>query len=371
MIRACFALFLYTATAASLAAADEPETTTYRFGGDIYAAGGTVNVTDAGADDVFAAGERVTLQAPATGSAHLAGRVVRSDAAVGADLYAAGFSVEIAGTVAGDATAAGHSVRLGADVAGDLRAFATDVLVLAPVGGAAMFAAEHVRLDAPIAGDVSMAVRSAEFGPQARIDGHLTLYADDDVVVPEHVIPAERVERRALERWERPGAFEVIAYLAGGVVIALIVAVAALAIILAVARDWSKHTCEKAIERPFRSIGLGFVALAMAIGAVPLVAATIVGAPLTPFVAILALLVAMFGWLLGVYALGIGVWRRRGRPSPLTYRGRFGLACLGLLITGVVGLIPILGWMFCLAIALLGVGALTRSIARGRRFELA
>ena len=62
--------------AALPAAAQSDDEATFRLGPDLYRAGETVALDTADIDDVFSAGNIVTLQAPAQGSVHLAGRRV-------------------------------------------------------------------------------------------------------------------------------------------------------------------------------------------------------------------------------------------------------------------------------------------------------
>jgi len=94
----------------------------FRLGNDLYVAGETLSLEAEGTDDVFAAGEKVDLRAPITGSAWLAGRRVASEAAVAGMLLAAGADVSPSPPVGGAAMLMGYDLSVQAEIGGDLRA---------------------------------------------------------------------------------------------------------------------------------------------------------------------------------------------------------------------------------------------------------
>ncbi|MDT9091248.1 hypothetical protein RSW97_25035, partial [Escherichia coli] len=64
---------------------------------------------------------------------------------------------------------------------------------------------------------------------------------------------------------------------------------------------------DRARSRPLRTIGLGILGFAAAIGLVPVAAITIIGIVLLPFIAIAAFIACVLAYLAGVYLLAVRV----------------------------------------------------------------
>jgi hypothetical protein len=113
--------------------------------------------------------------------------------------------------------------------------------------------------------------------------------------------------------------------------------------------------------RPFRTLGLGFLALSALVGSAVIVALTIVGLLLVPAVVVATVLVGFAGDVIAVYMLGAGLtewWRRR---EPARFGERAVAALVGAVVAGLIVLVPFLGWLFMLAAVLVGTGALARA----------
>lgn len=348
----------------------QDSTETFTIGGDAFAAGSEVLHQATGTDDLFMAGETLRAVADVSGNVHAAGRRVMLEAAVGGDVYAAGMDVALGGDTAGDATMAGYDVTLGGSLGGDLRASGAKLSVLGPVSGYALLAGDDVRIDAAVTGDVELSAGSVAFGEAARIGGRLVLYEETpgQIEVPAFVIPENRIERRDakafdMQKMPNAGWFDwrgMILRFIGGVVI-----VAALAALLAaVAPTRLSAMRHRVLEGPFRTFWFGFLALSAVIGSAILLAMTIVGIFVAPASIALALLGGFLGYVVGAYAFGVGLLLAIGRNEPDTLGERAMAAGIGALLAGLIGLIPILGWIFVLALTLAGVGALTLHLFR-------
>lgn len=340
-------------------------------GNDVYKAGQSVRMGEDGRDDAFLAGEGVRLAAPITGNAHMAGRWVDIGADLGGSLYAAGQRVRIEGAVAGDAAVAGYTITVDAPVGGDLRAFGSEVSVTAPIGESMILNGEVVELDAPVAGDAVISTRELTFGSGARIDGTLTLYEEEvgTLLVPEEVVPAERITRVKLRFKRVSGAFqhpgggdkrsfadEAADYLTWGVIIGLIAALAAL-----IAPKAMGGFAEDLAARPVRNVLSGFLGLSVLLGGGVLVALTLIGALLTPFFWLAALTLGLAGLVVGAYGLGATVLGAAFSP-PKSWIFRVLAGFVGAMLTAVIGLVPFLGWIVVMAILTAGAGVLSKRL---------
>ena len=341
----------------------------YRVGADLYQSGPRVTVAEDGLQDVFAGAETVRLATPIDGSAHLAGRRVEVDAPIAHSLYAAAYSVTLDGAVGGTASLMAHDVHVTAPIERGLRALARRITVAAPVGGDVLLRSARVHLDAAVAGDASIAAERLTFGPAARIDGTLRLYSDaqDDIDVPDSVITPARIERLPRPDWGGDGVQVprpdwqglVLRYLGWVMVVALIAALAA-----AVAPQGLASARRCVLQRPFASLGYGFLTLSALIGSALVLALTLIGILISPAMVALTVLIGFAGYVVGAYSFGAGVLIAVGRGEPTSLRLRIVAAFIGAAGAGLLALIPVLGWLFVLALMLAGTGAMTLRLLR-------
>ncbi|WP_116130927.1 hypothetical protein [Tropicimonas sp. IMCC34043] len=372
IMRTIAILFLaLSVTAPSARAEDASE---YRIGQDVFAAGEQVSAGGEAVDDVFLAGETVSVSGPITGNAHLAGRKISVQSTVGGDIYAFGMNVDVAAPVSGDVTAAGFRVTIADSVGGDLRASGARVTVKGDVAGYALMAGEDLRLDGAVAGDAAMAGETFRFGDAATVAGKLTIYADDpqSVSVPESVAPEARIERREAKEFDRSKVAKAVPVSSGGLIAGFIGGVIFLALIAtliaALAPEGLARLRHEALARPARTIWMGILGLSVPLGGAILLALTLVGLIASPALVLLAVLFGFAGYIVGVYALGVAVLIGIGRTEPQILRERALAALVGALLTSLLLLIPLLGWLFGFGLALLGCGAILERAVRPRFF---
>ncbi|MBA3909629.1 MAG: hypothetical protein C0524_07020 [Rhodobacter sp.] len=372
ILNALLALVLITLPAA---AQDQGIT---QIGEDLFAAGATVILDRSGIDDVFAAGERLSVASAITGGAYMAGRRVEIGAAVGGDVFGAGMEVLARADVAGDLTLAGYDVQSEGAVGGDLRLSGANISVTGPIAGYAILAGDRIRLDAVITGEAHIAASEVEFGPGARIDGKLTLYEETigQIVVPESVVPAGRIERIEAEGWDdggMPGVLvpfswqrAVLSFIGGVATVAVIAALVA-----ALLPQPLAALRRLALASPFRALWFGFLGLSVLWGSVIVSAMTVFGLLAVPVLVLLAVLAGFAGYVIGAYVLGVALLILIGKGEPGTFGMRALAAGAGTLIAGLIALVPLVGWLFALALALVGLGALAMRLFRPAFFTVA
>ena len=342
----------------------------FSLGGDVYVAGGQVTHAADGAASIFMAGETVRQSAGIAGSAHLAARRVIVAGPVDGSVYAAGMDVALRDVVAGDATLAAYTATIEAAVGGALRVAASRVNVTAPIGASALIRADRLRLDAPIEGDAAIATDRIEFGDAARVAGTLRLYSNDHdaIELPESVIAADRVERLPRAEWDGIDRPELVRlswwHLLGGFLGGVVVVALLAALVAAVAPKTLAGMRRRVLARPFATLGYGFLTLSALIGAAVMLALTLVGIFVSPAAIALAALTGFAGYVVGAYSFGAGLLIAVGRGEPTSLGQRAAAAFAGALVAGLIALIPILGWLFVLALSLAGAGALVHAMLR-------
>jgi cytoskeletal protein CcmA (bactofilin family) len=352
------------------AAADE-EGERFVQGGDVYAAGDAADLTAPTERNAFLAGGSVEVEGDVARNAHIAAFEADVEAPVAGDLYAAAALVSIGAPVAGDVTAAAYrvTVQQPGSVGGNLRTMARTVEINGDVAGSAVVAAGGLTLSGTVTGDLFFAGRTIDFGPDARVDGDLTIRAPRVVEVPPTVAAPDRVTFAPLdvdtaEGFSGEAAEEALGFELPSTLTIVAVAVTAFLVLLLVGilfLGLAPRTVEglrAEIEmRMWRSFGFGLIGLATLLGLVPLAAISIVGIPLIPILIPILALVAAFAWLLGAYTLSHRVFRTFG--AGLTSMGtRLLVFIIGVLVLAGLNAVPVLGWLLNAFASLIGFGAL-------------
>ncbi len=351
----------------------------FRFGGDAYLAGRTaVNSTD-GLDSLFAFADRVTSAGALVGSGYLAGRRVTISAPVGVNLYAAGATINLSAPVGGDALLMGDSIIISAPIDGSLRAMGNQIDLTAPVGKSALLAGQEVYVNAPVGSDLGLAGEDISFGPNAQVAGmlHVYGYAPDAFEVPASVAAPDKVVWHPSAQPgmgmaggdfdQEPGFWTRLKGFVGQIIVVGVLA----AILAAIAPQSLAAIRARALEAPLRTAWIGFLALSATFGSLIMLMMTGLGIILIPVSLLSTFLLALVGYLIGVYVLGVGVAKMLGRQAPETFAERAMVAFVGASAIAALGLIPFAGWFITLALALLGAGGLMiRLFAPGFYTEL-
>jgi cytoskeletal protein CcmA (bactofilin family) len=342
----------------------------FSFGGDQFAAGQSALVDAPVPHDAFAAGYDVALRSPVNGDAHLAGFNVTQGADVAGDLYAAGFSVSINGNVGGDVTAMGNSVTVASPqpVAGNLRLAGQTVTVSSVVNGSALITAQTLTLASAVKGDLNFFGETLSFGPNAKVDGTVTIHAPKEIVVPASVAAADRVRFELLVAPDYASeagktAEHVVrgvwpAVWATGLWWLLLFVVGLTAITLLPRLTQSLQTV--GASRPFRRIGLGLVAFSATIGLVPVLALTVVGILVLPFALLFVVVACALAYLTGTYLVGARI--ARSLTSIDGNLKRVGVLAISIVVLGLLGMIPVIGWLLTLVVLCFGFGAIATVI---------
>jgi hypothetical protein len=340
------------------------------FGGDSYAAGQNASIVTPVAHDAFMAGYSIALTAPVTGDAHLAGYNVGASSSIGGDLYAAGYAVTISGSVGGDVTAVGNSVLLQATSAlpGNARLAGQTVLVDAPIQGSAITSAETLTLNTAISGDFTFYGRTLTFGPNAVVAGKVAIHAPREIAVPATVAAADRVSFELLVDPDYLGeagrtAENVVKgfwpMLWGQAIWGLLLFVVG-ALFIAFGGRLVAALQTVSEKRPFRRIGLGILAFASVVGLVPVVALTLIGLLVVPFVLIFAFAACVLAYIAGSYfaASNIGAAFLKIDSNAK----RLGALAAGLIVAALVSMVPFIGWLITLALVTFGFGTIAALI---------
>lgn len=364
---------------------------TLSIGGNVHGIGGSVRTDGPVGGDFTAFGGRVDIDHAVAGDAMLAGGSVEVRAAVGDDLRAAGGDVNIAGAIGGEVYAAGGNVRLaeGGSVAGDATLAGGSITIDGKVGGKLRAAAQHIVINGEVVGDARLRAERIALGPRAKIGGvlnyrsRLPLHQAEGAIIGGGAVAAvtldDEDDRRdgwrgahhgrgygwhdGMPHWFGPVGFGSVFGSAFGFVGVFAVA----ALFVALLPQFSARLVDAIRSSPWRSLGLGLVALV----GVPLLAVllmiTLLGIPLGIAVVALYPLLLLLGFVAGVLFVGQRL-RAAFRPdAAATTASTIGFAALALLLLMLVGWVPIVGALALFAVMVAGLGACLLAVVNRRQ----
>ena len=332
---------------------------------DLYAAGRVVDVQGTVDGDLIVAGQTITIGGVVTGDVIAAGRDITISGSVGGSVRATGSAVSIDGTVAHDVVAGcgnfvsgphasigrdalvgAGTASLGGKVSRDVRAGTGSATFSGSVGGTVYAHAREVRLadGAVLEHDLFYTSRNAvEKAPGATVRGKI----EQRVPPPEH---RRRGPLHAVLHWIRM----IIGFTILGLLFYLVFT------------RLGPRSVDTLGGAPLPSLGIGIVlALLLPAAAASLfilglmVGGWWVALGLMP----LYLFLVASGYVIAATSVGRWILARAGRGGA-----SIGWAMvLGLVALGLLGAIPILGKLVCVAASLCGLGAVGITWFRTRR----
>lgn len=331
-----------------------------------FFAGGDVTLNPKSSDDVVAAGGEIRSQGLKAELLIIAGGDLDLEQIDVRDAFLGGGSVDIgSGSIADDLVIAGGDLRFGEDlsIGGAVYATGGEITSDAAIGGPLRVAAGELTLDGPVAGDADLTAERLVIGPRTIISGDLRYRARDISIDPAAVIQGntEALEWRDDEwDWEPTPAKAALSGLlafavtAGGAwLFAVLVAVVFPALVV--------RTDDQVRRQPLATLGIGLLvvvlgpALAIAFGL------SVVGI-LSAGVLLLALALLLPVGLAAI-AYAIGARMRGGLRRTETAQGPGSRALwttAGFAAALFVSLLPVIGPLLWLVLAVLGIGAAAR-----------
>ena len=324
---------------------------------NVYTAGGAVTVTSNVTGDLVAAGGNVLVQGDVEEDLMAGGGTVIVNGKVGGDIRIGGGNVTITAAVGGDVLAGGGTITLAnsAQVSGDLVLGGGAVLIDAPIAGDVRIGGGSVNINSRIGGDVIIeADQELVFGSKSVITGKIKYRGIKEAVIEEGAQISE-IEFSKLAR--KGGAKGAVGGIAGAVVWTIGMIIAGL-LLLKFFRRRVRTVVDRAFDRPWLNLGIGFLfAVALPVAGVILLI-TIVG--------VYAALI-LFAWLGLIYLvvsviaamfLGATILRWLKKSEGL----RWTTLVLGAVLLMILKFIPFVGWLACLVIWLIAFGATLRTV---------
>lgn len=327
---------------------------------DLYAVANRVIIRGRVEGDLFAlAGQDVRIEGEVTGSVTALAAEIVVTGSVGGSVRASAPSVSISGEVGLDVLAASAAFELSSSsvVGGDVVLWAWDAEVLGAVGGGLEGSQRNIDLAGEILGPIDIAASRVSIVDAFHAGGDLGYRSHreasgldqanvDGVVVHKAVMPPN-IRLRAL-----------------ALVVRLLIATMLTSIALLAAWGWPNRT-QKSLDtlrkRPVRSFVTGAVVV---FSPVVLLGVAILLFQITPATAALPLLLILVPVMFGLIGIVLFTSLVAGVPMVAWIGGAvarrttiYGAIAIGSLITAVIWLVPVVGWLVPLFVLTGGLGA--------------
>jgi cytoskeletal protein CcmA (bactofilin family) len=346
------------------------------------------------ADDLYTAGERVSIDQPIRGDAVLFGGNIRVDESISEDLISAGGNIDVNAPVADDIRIAGGTIRLNSHVGGDVivtggtvefgeRFSASgDVLVAGGnvvmnglIGKNAKIAGGQITVNGNILGDASLrtgmltlngiiagnAILSAETietGENASLGGNVEYWRNDGEMTFPMTGSGQAIFNEALQaRPDHEGVAAFVAGLYGAFTLFSILSTAiVIGLLVFLNRKYFDEVALQLKTEPGWNLLYGLLYIVCTPVVALLLMVTVFGIPLG--LTLLALYVVSLFFLPAVASITITKWLdqyyHKNWNKSLTFVVSMGV----FLIMRFLGIIPILGWLAKAIILLMALGAL-------------
>ena len=208
-------------------------------------------------------------------------------------------------------------------------------------------------------------------GPDAKIDGGLTYSAKEEIQIPASVVPAGRVQFEKANVGDFLGEMDQARRMPilpsnNAVLLGFLVTLLFFVILGAIALGFFPNRLEqmrRSITNAFSQTALlGVIGLALLFGAIPVTALTIVGIPFVPIWLLAIVVVWIFAYALGAYAIATRLWTGLGGSDDADVAARLAIFAAAIVAIALLNYIPFVGWVANYTLVLLGTGAMTRAI---------
>lgn len=324
---------------------------------NVYAASASVNVSSNVSGDLYAAGGKILITGNIEQDLVVGGGSVTINGNVGGDVRIGGGDVTITGQVAGDVLVAGGSVTLAStsSVGGDLIAGAGDIVLEAPVAGKARIGAGTAFINSTIVGDVWIqSDEELRFGSKAVIAKPVTHKGFKESVSEE----GAQVSKIDFSQVERRQGQAMVGILTGAFVIKLLALILAAWLLIHFLPRRVRIVVEGVRQKPWMSLGIGFLGMiAFPVGIIILLL-TFIGYYVA-FIALVWFVLAMLATCL-VSAIVVGAFVEKLLMKRAELKIDWQAVVIGVVISAVLCLIPVIGGLIMMIIALMTFGSLLR-----------
>ncbi len=325
---------------------------------DFFAAGNNITISGTVNGDTYLAGGNVLVEGTINGDLITAGGIVNIRGTVNGNVRAVGGNITITGPVTHNASIAGGNIDLtdSANVGNNLIIAGGNVIVLAPIAKDISAVCGQLNIGNTVGGDVNTRVGQMTLNPSANIAGNLNYWSNNKANIQPGAVVAGSTTQYFPPQQQAPGK-NIVNTLVGLAAAFKIISLISLFILGSlfwfVMPNYTQRTINTANQEPWLSLGIGILAAIL----IPILVFILLILIFTLPLALLLLGIFLINWYIA--KIFIIIWIGQKILSLFNNPDATYLALLiGLIVYGLVTLIPILGGLIGLIVTLIGLGAI-------------
>ena len=245
-------------------------------------------------------------------------------------------------------------------VSGDLIVYGGTVTLNGRIDGKVVGSGGDVIINGMINGNVNLKnVGTMSLTQKAVVAGDLKYSASESAKISDGAVVKGKTDYQKVQKVEKPKMSRGIGFL--GLIFGLVGSFILLFVVTLVLPKTSKAIVEGAFTNPWANIGIGLAVLILAPITMIVLLITLVGAPIAGIAFLLYILAMVFGGLYAMLALGALVkkFAFKGTGFEIGWEA----VAIGVVLMGLLKLIPIIGWLAGLGFFLLVLGTLATQTA--------
>ncbi len=302
---------------------------------DLYAAGESVSVVNRVGQDLVAAGQKVEVEEGVAQDVVALGQLVRVRGTVGDDVYAAGEDVEVNSPEVDDVFVAGANVTIAqkARVKGNLYAAGQKITIMGRVEGTVRAAGEVVVTQGAV------------------ISGDLITRGPNEPVVEEGATVAGAKRHTSGKNIEKVSPGAIISRWVQSVVSWFVFGM----LLLYLFRNSAKKVVATVFNKSGKSLGWGFLWLVLFLPAVILSMILVVSLPIGMAVLITTILIGILA--MASAPIVVGAWTNKYLFKREGEELKWQHVLLGAIVYQTVSFVPIIGWLIVIVVLILIMGS--------------
>lgn len=326
--------------------------------GDHFAFGPLVEIAGTVNGDVYALGGQVLIDGRVNGDVLVAAGRVSVSGAVAQDLRVIGGQVIVTGNIGRNVTVSAGNLELtpSAVVNGSLVAAGGNVYLGSPIGGNARIAGGTVIIADQVNGNVDAAVGSLRITSKAQIQGNVNYLSHREASVDEGARIQGKLARSVPRKIPKLEPEDVAIFFAGwGLVMLAVSAVSTLILGLLSLRFLPRYhdsVLNVLRDKPWASMGIGFIAAVVTPVACAILFATVFAIPIALILVASYFILLYWGRIFVMTRIGEVIFRLF-RATP--WEGWAFI--LGWVVYYFIAVIPVIGWLMVILMVLYGLGA--------------
>ncbi len=332
---------------------------------DYFVAGDTVRILGTINGDAYIAGGTVTIDGTVNGDVFIAGGTIHINGSIKNDIRAIGGTIHLSHTVGGNITLAGGTIMISPDarISGSILVGAGDLGIYGPIGKGITAGVGTLTINTSVGGDLLAGVGELNLQPKTKINGSVTYWAENEAnITDKRAVSGELIyypmpKHEAQKAHMASGDIKAMATIFTGVaVIMTLVHIATMfilgLILMALLPNFTQRTIAGMKKNPWGSFGLGLITtLVFPILAITAMM-TVVGIPIGIFFIMTLVFLCAIGNIYAAIYIGHSVCTLLKADVHKAWQ-----LLVGLVLFGILTMIPMLGWLIKGIFSLIGIGA--------------